>query len=65
MDPAITDEPLASTSMKRFAIGLVRQTVHALVYILVGVFIALITVFTLHLDNRPELKVWHEADLDA
>ena len=43
--------------MKRFAIGLVRQTVHALVYIFVGVFIALITVFTLHLDNRPELKV--------
>ena len=51
--------------MKRFAIGLVRQAAHALVFIVVGIVITLAAGFTLFLGNRPELKVWHEADLDA
>jgi len=31
----------------------------------IGALIILVTLFVLHLESRPELKVWHEAILDA
>lgn len=51
--------------MKKLVIGLVRQSVKALAYGLTGGLVVLITVFVIHLNNRPNLKVWHTADLDA
>ena len=43
----------------------VRYLLKALGYITLGGFTVLIIVFVLHLNGRPDLDVWHEADLDA
>ena len=37
----------------------------ALVSALVGALVVLIAVFVYHLQSRPDLSVWHEAELDA
>ncbi|HBH35323.1 MAG TPA: alpha/beta hydrolase [Gammaproteobacteria bacterium] len=36
----------------------------ALSYGTVGALLVLVTVFVIYLDSRPDLDVWHEADLD-
>jgi len=51
--------------MKRFTLSIVKAVVKALGYGIVGAFIVLIVIFILHLEDRPDLKVWHEAELDA
>jgi len=51
--------------MKKLAFGIVRHTVKAFLYGLVGGFTVLLTGAVLYLDGRPDLKVWHTADLDA
>lgn len=51
--------------MKHFLLNAAKQTVKTLGYGLVGGFSVLIVLFVLHLESRPDLKVWHEAKLDA
>jgi alpha-beta hydrolase superfamily lysophospholipase len=51
--------------MKRLLISIGKGTVKALVSGIIVAFIVLVTVFVMNLENRPNLKVWHEAELDA
>jgi len=51
--------------MKRFLLSATKQTIKTLSYGLVGGFLVLIVLFVLYLESRPDLKVWHEARLDA
>ncbi len=50
--------------MKRRAVRLVIQLVKLLLSGLVGALIILLIVFVVALDNRPDLNVWHLAELD-
>ncbi len=51
--------------MKRFAVNTIKHTVKAVAYGLVGAFFVLIGGAVFYLENQPDLKVWHEAKLDA
>ena len=46
-------------------ISLIKHCVKALLYGIIGVCVVLVIIFVLFLENRPELKVWHEAELDV
>jgi alpha-beta hydrolase superfamily lysophospholipase len=50
--------------MKRLAIGTIKVTLRTIGYGFFGVFIALLVVFVLFLENRPDLKIWHKVELD-
>jgi len=56
-------------NMTRFAsramIGTVKQVLRALLYGSIGATLVLLVLAVRYLDNRPDLKVWHTADLDA
>ena len=43
----------------------IKHILKALFYGLVGGFIVLMAVFILYLERRPDLKIWHEVNLDA
>jgi alpha-beta hydrolase superfamily lysophospholipase len=43
----------------------VKQLLRALLYGVVGGFFVALTLGVIHLDGRPDLKVWHTVDLDA
>ena len=51
--------------MSHFLIKSGRKLFKALAYGVIGGSLVLITLFVLHLENRPDLKVWHAAELDA
>jgi alpha-beta hydrolase superfamily lysophospholipase len=51
--------------MTRAVSGTLRHTVRALLYGVVGAVIVLLVVFVRYLDGRPDLEVWHTAELDA
>jgi alpha-beta hydrolase superfamily lysophospholipase len=42
-----------------------KHIAKALIYLTFGGLIALVGVFVFYLDSRPDLKVWHKAELDA
>ena len=50
--------------MRRKAVRLVMQPVKLLLSGLLGAFIILLVIFVLFLDSRPDLHVWHLAELD-
>jgi alpha-beta hydrolase superfamily lysophospholipase len=50
--------------MKRFVYGSVKQILRSLGYGIVGGLVVAITGLVVHLESRPELEVWHRADLD-
>ena len=50
--------------LSRVAIGTFRHLSRALLYGGAVVSVALLVIFVLVLDSRPDLKVWHIADLD-
>jgi alpha-beta hydrolase superfamily lysophospholipase len=50
--------------MKRIVVGTVKQVLWAALYVSVGGMIVGISGMVMVLDNRPDLRVWHEADLD-
>ncbi len=50
--------------MRRKAVRLVMQLVKLLLSGLLGAFIILLVIFVLFLDSRPDLHVWHLAELD-
>jgi alpha-beta hydrolase superfamily lysophospholipase len=51
--------------MKHFLYISVKKTLKAFIYLLIGGLIVLLSVFVLYLENRPDLNIWHEADLDT
>ena len=48
--------------MKKLTIGILGRVVKAVVYALVGAFTVLLIAAVLYLNNRPDLKVWHQAN---
>lgn len=42
-----------------------KGVLKAILYATAGGFMALIVVFVMHLERRPDLKIWHHAELDA
>ena len=48
----------------RAMVGTIRQVLRTLFYGVIGATIVLIILAVLYLDKRPDLKVWHTADLD-
>ena len=46
-------------------IRLIKHTAKALLYGISGGLVVLIIIFILFLESRPELKVWHQIELDA
>ena len=48
----------------RTLVGTFRQMYRTVFYGVIGATIVLIILVVLYLDNRPDLKVWHTADLD-
>jgi len=50
--------------MKRFLVGTVKNTARALAYGLVGSLVAIVIGFVVYLERRPDLAVWHTAELD-
>ncbi len=51
--------------MTNFLIKSVRYLAKTFAYGAIGGLVVLITLFVIYLENRPDLKVWHDADLDA
>jgi alpha-beta hydrolase superfamily lysophospholipase len=51
--------------MKHFLLGTAKHTLKALGYGIAGGVAVMIVVFVLQLERRPDLKVWHTAELDA
>ena len=51
--------------MKKFLFATTKKTIKVLVYLTVGGLTVLLVVFVFYLENRPDLKIWHEAELDA
>jgi len=51
--------------MQRTIPTFIKCILKALFYGIVGGFIVLMAAFILHLERRPDLKIWHEANLDA
>lgn len=51
--------------MKKLVLGIIRRVVKAIFYGLAGAFVVLLIGAVLYLNSRPDLKVWHKADLDA
>jgi len=45
--------------------SLIKHIIKALVYGIAGGLVVLVIIFVLSLKNRPELKVWHQVELDA
>jgi len=68
--PVVSPEALMRSSSRRsipvrFTVGLVRRTVKTLVYGLVGALMVLLVVGVRQLNARPNLRIWHGAELDA
>jgi alpha-beta hydrolase superfamily lysophospholipase len=51
--------------MKRIVVGTLRQAFRAAFYFTVGGLVVGITVLVVILNKRPDLSVWHRADLEA
>jgi pimeloyl-ACP methyl ester carboxylesterase len=51
--------------MMYFIFHIIKQIVKALCYGTIGGIIVVLVFFVMHLESRPGLKVWHEAELDA
>ena len=51
--------------MQRFVIRWFKRILRVFTYGAVGAVTVLAIVFVLYLENRPDLRVWHEAELDA
>ena len=58
-------DPPAHLVAVRFFFGTAKRTIRALAYGFTGGLLVLIIVLVLHLENRPDLKIWHTADLDT
>ncbi len=46
-------------------VGFIKHIVKALICAIAGGLIVLVTLFVLVLEDRPDLKIWHDIELDA
>jgi len=46
-------------------VNLIKHIVKALIYGIAGGLAVLVTIFVLFLESRPDLKVWHQVELDT
>jgi len=51
--------------MRTFPGKPIRRILKALAYLMIGGVAALLIVFVLYLNSRPDLDIWHQVDLDA
>ena len=51
--------------MIRFSVRLLKSTLKAATYSLLGGIVMLIAIYVWHMNNQPDLHIWHTADLDA
>jgi alpha-beta hydrolase superfamily lysophospholipase len=51
--------------MKHFLFSTTKKIIKALLYLTIGGLTVLITTFVLYLESRPDLNIWHKAELDA
>ncbi len=51
--------------MEHFLLATTKQIITLLIYLTFGGLTVLLTVFVAYLQRRPDLKIWHKADLDA
>ena len=51
--------------MKHFLIVTTKKIIKIVIYLAVGGLTVLLTLFVLYIENRPDLNLWHETDLDA
>ena len=51
--------------MKNFLHTTTKKIAKALIYLMIGGLITLLAVFVVLLEKRPDLNIWHEAELDA
>jgi len=51
--------------MKYFLLSTTKRIIRALIYLTLGGLIALLAVFVIALEKRPDLNIWHETELDA
>ena len=51
--------------MNKFLFATTKKIITILAYLMLGGLAVLLTVFVLYLESRPDLKVWHDAGLDA
>jgi alpha-beta hydrolase superfamily lysophospholipase len=51
--------------MKSLLFITTKRIIKALLYLTVGGVIALLALYVLYLEKRPDLNIWHEAELDA
>lgn len=46
-------------------VSLIKHILKALIYGITGGLVVLVLIFVMFLESRPELKVWHQVELDA
>ena len=51
--------------MKYFLFSTTRKIIKAIIYLMIGGLLVLLTVFVLYLEKRQDLNIWHKAELDA
>jgi alpha-beta hydrolase superfamily lysophospholipase len=51
--------------MKHLLLATTRKLIRIILCLAVGGLIVLLAVFVLYLEKRPDLNIWHEAELDA
>ena len=62
---SIMSEPETQAERRRrIIVRSIRVTLSSLVHAIVGAFVVLLIIFVVTLERRPDLEVWHEADLD-
>ena len=44
---------------------MIKKSLMAVLYLAIGGIFTLILVIIVHLQNRPDLKLWHDVHLDA
>lgn len=51
--------------MKNLLFATTKKIFTGLIYLVAGGLLVLVAVFVFYLENRPELHIWHEAELDS
>jgi alpha-beta hydrolase superfamily lysophospholipase len=51
--------------MINFLFKTTKKIIKSIIFLLLGGLIVLLTVFVIYLESRPDLRVWHKAELDT
>ncbi len=51
--------------MKNFLFGTTRRIIKTIINLMIGGLLVFLIVFVLYLEKRPDLNIWHTAELDA